>query len=75
MELRATLFWDTDISKIDFKKNKKYVIERILDFGNQEEIQWMHKEYSQDDVKDTLINSRVLGSRSKNFWEHYYNIN
>ncbi|MBI4994134.1 hypothetical protein HZC21_00610 [Candidatus Peregrinibacteria bacterium] len=31
---RQSLFWDIDPKTIDLKKHKRYIIERILDFGN-----------------------------------------
>ncbi len=30
MELSKTLFWDTDIKKIDYEKNARLLIERLL---------------------------------------------
>jgi len=27
------LFWDVDRNKLDFEKNKQFIIERILDYG------------------------------------------
>jgi len=35
--LSKTLFWDTDISKIDPKKHKAYIIDRVLFRGTWEE--------------------------------------
>jgi len=36
---RPSLFWDTDIKKINWQKNKKYVLKRILSRGNKQEQQ------------------------------------
>ncbi|QDH81176.1 plasmid maintenance system antidote protein [Echinicola soli] len=35
--LRKSLFWDTDIQKIDWKKNGKAVIQRVFERGNEAE--------------------------------------
>lgn len=35
--LRKSLFWDTDINKIDWKKQYKVVIQRVFERGNEEE--------------------------------------
>jgi hypothetical protein len=35
--LRSGLFWDTDINKIDWQKQRRAVIERILERGNDQE--------------------------------------
>lgn len=34
-KLRPALFWDTDISKIDWIKNQRFVIERVEERGNE----------------------------------------
>lgn len=36
-KVRKILFWDTDFDKIDWSFNKKAVIRRVLERGNQEE--------------------------------------
>src|SRR3989337_1738333 len=35
--IRRGLFWDTDINKIDWQAQRRAVIERILERGNEEE--------------------------------------
>lgn len=35
--IRKMIFWDTDISKIDWRKQYKVVIERVFEKGNEEE--------------------------------------
>lgn len=37
-KIRRVIFWDTDFDKIDWDKNKKAVIKRILERGNKTEI-------------------------------------
>ncbi len=36
--IRQIIFWDTDINKIDWDKNRNSIIKRILERGNQKEI-------------------------------------
>ena len=36
--LRRALFWDVNLEKIDFNLRKRYVIERVFERGNNEEI-------------------------------------
>lgn len=36
-KLRPVLFWDTKIEKIDWRKQKRAVIERVFERGTQEE--------------------------------------
>lgn len=45
MKFRQALFWDTNPDKIDTKKNSLYIIECILDLGNDKEVWWVKKFY------------------------------
>lgn len=40
MQFRSTLFWDVDPKTIDTKKYARYIIERILGFGDDREARW-----------------------------------
>ena len=72
IEFRQSLFWDVDPSKIDPDKNAHYVIERILDFGDEHELNWMHHHYSEEKIKEVVNKSRVLFDKSRNFWSLVY---
>ena len=68
MKFRQALFWDVNPSKIDSRKNARYVIERILDFGNDNEVRWMLKNYSRAMLKKIVAKSRSLAPRTKILW-------
>lgn len=68
MELRQSLFWDVDPKTIDFKKNANYVIERILDFGKDEEVKWMWEFYDKDLLREVVNNSRSIRKDTRNLW-------
>jgi len=72
---KTSLFWDTDINTIDMVKNKRYVIERILKFGDFDDYTWMRNAYSTEDIKSVILEERVdLDPKSINFWCHNFNI-
>ncbi len=68
MRFRQALFWDTKPSKIDAKKNAPYIIERILDFGNDKEVKWLYHFYDKPLLKKVVIKSRSLRPETKNLW-------
>ena len=68
MKLRQALFWDTDPKKIDLEKNAQYVIERVLDLGNDKEVKWLWNFYDKKLLKKVVTNSRSLSPKSKNLW-------
>lgn len=69
MRFRQTLFWDVDPKNIDQKKHARYIIERIMDFGNDKEVRWMWQEYPKKLLADVSKKSRVLRPESKSLWQ------
>lgn len=68
IRFRQALFWDVDPKTIDPKKHARYVIERILDFGNDNEVRWVWRTYPVKIIGETVRRSRVLHKKSKNLW-------
>lgn len=68
MKFRQALFWDVNPKNIDEKKNAQYIIERILDFGNDKEVRWMWKTYSKRTLKRIVEKSRCLMPETKKLW-------
>ncbi len=67
-ETSQTLFWDMNPKTVDPKKHATYVIERITDFGKDEEVRWMVHYYPKQKLERVAFTSRVLQPRSRVFW-------
>ena len=67
LTLRPSLFWDTDIQKIDLEKHKASVIERITLRGHLDEFRTMMQFYGKDTVKESLLNARWLDKKTLAF--------
>lgn len=52
--LRKILFWDTDISKIDWEQQYKSVIERVFERGNLQEKEELIRFYGKEKVKQII---------------------
>jgi hypothetical protein len=48
---RATLFWDTDIFKLNWDLNKRYIIRRVMQRGNKHEQQEILRLYGVETVR------------------------
>jgi len=69
MTLRPALFWDTDIKNIDLKKQARYIIERVLEFGEPDDVRSLFREYPKQEIKQVLALPRVqLSPKSKALW-------
>ena len=70
MPRRPSLFWDTDPVLVDPEIHARYIIERIMDFGTDEEVRWMWKAYPREVMRRVLALPRVqVHPKSKIFWE------
>jgi plasmid maintenance system antidote protein VapI len=58
-KLRRVLFWDTDIEKIDWQKQKRAVIRRVFERGNAQEKKEITRFYGKKEVEG------ILKSRTK----------
>lgn len=52
--LRKSLFWDTDISLIDWNRQYKAVINRVFERGNEEERNEAIRFYGKEKIESTL---------------------
>ena len=68
MKFRQALFWDTDPNKIDVKQNAQYIIERVADFGRDDEVRWVFNFYQKPLLKKIILKSRCLRPETKNLW-------
>ena len=69
MKWRQALFWDTNPKKIDEKKNSRYIIERVLEFGRPNEAGWLFKHYSKSKIKSIMNLPRAeISDKSKALW-------
>lgn len=68
MVFRQSLFWDTNPANIDPQKNAQYIIERVLDYGNDDEVRWVWNYYDKAFIKKVVEKSRCLRPETKKFW-------
>ena len=52
--LRTSLFWDTDISKIDWQNQSIAVIKRVFERGNEIEKEEIKRFYANEKIKEAL---------------------
>ena len=67
-----SLFWDTSLNNIHIKRNARYVIDRVLESGDTEAVQWLQRVYPVQTIIDVLNVSRNITKKSKNFWTIWF---
>ena len=70
--IRKVLFWDTDINIIDWEKNSKSVVKRILERGNDLEINEIISFYGRARIIDEIkkIKNSILPSFNLNIQKY-----
>ncbi|HAV92170.1 TPA: hypothetical protein DCW38_03200 [candidate division WOR-3 bacterium] len=66
-------FWDYINIKLD--KHYKYIIARILDYGQWEDVRTLQKLYTKEQIIETIKTSRYLSKKTANYWAIKYKIN
>lgn len=63
--IKKQIFWDSDINVIDWQSNRRQVIQRIFEYGDESAIKEIIKFYGATTIKSTLaeISDNRLASR------------
>jgi len=56
-KFRKVLFWDTDITKLDWERQSKSIIQRVFQRGNDQEKAEITKFYGRSKIDDVLKNT------------------
>lgn len=67
-----SLFWDTRIEKIHLKENAGYIIERVLELGGMDALEWLQRVYPVQNILDVLNLSRNISYKSRIFWKIWF---
>jgi hypothetical protein len=67
---KKSLFWD--VGQVDIRKNERFIIERILQYGDEADFCWAQKFYGLNKIKEVAMKGRSLDRKSYNFWRQYF---
>lgn len=63
-----TLFWDTDVEHFDPSAFPRYTISRVLEHGTEEDVVWLLRTFTREQIGEVLRTDHRLSPRSANFW-------
>ena len=69
-KFRKVIFWDTDIEKIDWFENKRAVIERVFERGNETEKEEVIRFYGREEVDICLNKYKEYLDKTRQFYNH-----
>ena len=62
------LFWDIHVEDIDPVKHKRWLIERVVQWGTLDDIRDLLKIYSIEDISPIVEFSRTIDRKTKELW-------
>jgi hypothetical protein len=74
LNLRDTLFWDVDPSRLNAHSSKMLIVERVLTRGNIEEFRQLIRFYPLHELSRTVVKIGYMDGRTLNFISDYLNI-
>lgn len=54
------IFWDVDVKKLDFELRANFIIERVFERGDVQDIRNCRRYYGDDKVREALLNAKFL---------------
>ncbi len=73
-QLSPHLFWDTNLETLDWQRNKRLIIERVLNRGTWEEWKLIVNRYGKQEMKTTLCELPYIEKKEANFVQVYFGI-
>ena len=66
-QYKKSLFWDVDSDELSRGKDWFFIIERILEFGDIDDLFWMKKTFPEEEIKTTVQKSRILSPTTRSY--------
>jgi hypothetical protein len=69
-----TLFWDCHYHRINYDKESRFVIERVLTRGTDSDEKKLFAYYGSEKIKQTVLELRYLDKKTLNYLSIIFNI-
>ena len=67
-EFLRPYFWEVDFERLDLAQRKTYILERILEYGDDQAIRWLLGNCNEDEIGDVVRASRALSANTGHLW-------
>jgi hypothetical protein len=64
-------FWGDNLEELTWSKHQKYIIQTLLDKGDEKALKWLFTKVTRDEIQK-MLPSLKLQSKSANFWQIYF---
>lgn len=67
-------FWDVEVAKLNPQRRSQYVIQRLLEMGDVKAVRWVRRNFSEEQIKETVKKRRGFSPKTASFWQLFLNI-
>lgn len=67
-EFLRPLFWDTDFDQLRVPGHERYIIERVLEYGDDPAIRWLWRTFDPVAIAGVVRQSRKLSRNTATLW-------
>jgi hypothetical protein len=67
-------FWDVSLDSIFIYPHRRFIIERLLNEGDLQSLQWLIKQYGMEQIRQTVCEARGLTRFTARFWQGYFKL-
>jgi len=67
-EFLEPYFWEIDFTRLRFPERQTYVIERVLEFGDDQAVRWLKATFAPETIADVVRQSRRISKNTANLW-------
>ncbi len=61
-------FWEIDLIQLRLPRRQTYVIERVLEYGDDQAIRWLKATFSPETIAGVVRCSRRISKNTANLW-------
>jgi len=73
-KLSQNLFWDVNSKNLDYQKDADFIIERVLNFGDEGDYKKIKKMYGLRKIRTAAKKINYINKKNINFWSIVFNI-
>lgn len=66
--------WDVPEEKLSTKDHANFIIERVLEYGDIDSLDWLQREYPKEKIIEVLKKSNKLSRNTGNLYSLYFNV-
>lgn len=65
----AKYFWDCELQSLNMQAHSRFIIERLLNMGNDEVESWLLLNVKRTEIADLVQTGRNLDKKTRNYWK------